>query len=119
MSHKSQAASLKFQDARERFSGDAGNFRFFTFGFLKKARFDATVAKIKYSEGKMNQPESRKDTSSAAAQTKPEAETAIAGINYKTSGFPKEPLLRIEGDTPVPDFKEFWQTQYSAARAWK
>ena len=67
----------------------------------------------------MNQPESRKDTSSAAAQTKPEAETAIAGINYKTSGFPKEQLLRIEGDTPVPDFKEFWQTQYSAARAWK
>ena len=33
--------------------------------------------------------------------------------------FTKEELLRIEGDTPVAGFEEFWRKQYAAARSWK
>ena len=71
---------------------------------------------------KMDRREFLKSTLSLAAPAPPaqlKAPPAIAGIDHKTSGFPKEQLLQIEGDTPVPDFQTFWQAQYAAARAWK
>ena len=37
----------------------------------------------------------------------------------ETPSFTKEELLRIQGDTPVEGFEEFWKAQYAAARNWK
>lgn len=33
--------------------------------------------------------------------------------------YTKEEMLQIKGDMPVEGFKEFWQSQYASARAWK
>ena len=73
-------------------------------------------------KAKMDRREFLKSTLSLAAPAPPaqsKAPPAIAGIDHKTSGFPKEQLLQIEGDAPVPGFREFWQAQYAAARVWK
>ena len=69
----------------------------------------------------MDRSEFPKSTLSLTAPAPPAQSKApeIVGIDHKTSGFPKEQLLLIEGDAPVPDFQTFWQAQYAAARAWK
>lgn len=33
--------------------------------------------------------------------------------------YTKEEMLQIKGEMPVEGFKEFWQSQYASARAWK